>query len=145
MPVPIRKMTMKMKCHGQLAPTQASAHASSGKWPKNGRCIWVRDLITVRPPTTHSCPYNPKFMLNETDLDILGTHPKHHGRGIASQLLKWGLERADRDGLEVFLSASPAGKPIYEKKGFRVVEMEEVARGYVQSYMLRGNGSGGGV
>lgn len=84
-------------------------------------------------------------MLNETDLDILGTHPKHHGRGIASQLLKWGLERADRDGLEVFLSASPAGKPIYEKKGFRVVEMEEVARGYVQSYMLRGNGSGGGV
>ena len=133
-----------MKIHGLLVPTRVSAHASSGKWPRNGRCIWVRDLITVRPPImTHSCPYlQPIGVLNRTDLDILGTHPTHHGRGIASQLLKWGLERADRDGLEVFLSASPVGRPIYEKKGFRVVEMEEVARGYVQAYMLRGQGSG---
>lgn len=52
-------------------------------------------------------------------------------------LLKWGLDRADKDGLPVFLSASPAGKPIYEKRGFRVVRMEEVDRGYVQAYMVR--------
>lgn len=146
MPASIRKIKKK-KSHGQLVPMQASAHTSSGKWLRNGRCIWVRDLIIVRSFTiTHSNLYMQRiYMLSKTDLGILATHPTHHGRGIASQLLKWGLERADRDGLEMFLSASPAGRPIYEKKGFRVVEMEEFARGYVQAYMLRGQGTGGGV
>lgn len=72
-----------------------------------------------------------------TDLDMLATHPAHHGRGIASLLLKWGLERADRDGVPVFLAASPAGKPMYERRGFRVLGTEEIAGGYVQAYMVR--------
>ncbi|OJJ84639.1 GNAT family N-acetyltransferase [Aspergillus glaucus CBS 516.65] len=70
-------------------------------------------------------------------LDMLGTHPSHNGKGIASMLLKWGLDRADNDGVPVFLSASPAGKPMYERRGFRVVQEEEVAGGHVQAYMVR--------
>jgi len=60
---------------------------------------------------------------------MLGTHPSYNGKGIASMLLKWGLDRADNDGMPVFLSASPAGKPMYERRGFRVVQEEEVAGG----------------
>ncbi|BCR87273.1 GNAT family N-acetyltransferase [Aspergillus chevalieri] len=70
-------------------------------------------------------------------LDMLGTHPSYNGKGIASMLLKWGLDRADNDKVPVFLSASPAGKPVYERRGFRVVQEEEVAGGYVQAYMVR--------
>lgn len=74
---------------------------------------------------------------NRADLDMLGTHPSYNGKGIASMLLKWGLDRADHNGVPVFLSASPAAKPMYERRGFRVVREEEVAGGYVQAYMVR--------
>ncbi|EAW15249.1 GNAT family N-acetyltransferase [Aspergillus clavatus NRRL 1] len=70
-------------------------------------------------------------------LNMLGTHPAYHGRGLASRLLRWGLERADAEGVETYLSASRAGRPLYEKYGFRVVEVREVAAGYVQWYMVR--------
>jgi GNAT superfamily N-acetyltransferase len=68
---------------------------------------------------------------------MLGTRPEYAGRGLASRLLRWGLERADEVGLETYLSASPLGRPLYEKFGFRLVEEREVAGGYVQGYMLR--------
>jgi GNAT superfamily N-acetyltransferase len=71
------------------------------------------------------------------DLEMLGTRPEYAGRGLASRLLRWGLERADEVGLETYLSASPLGRPLYEKFGFRLVEEREVAGGYVQGYMLR--------
>ncbi|EAW20217.1 GNAT family N-acetyltransferase [Aspergillus fischeri NRRL 181] len=70
-------------------------------------------------------------------LEMLGTRPEYAGQGLASRLLRWGLERADEVGLETYLSASPVGRPLYEKFGFRVVEEREVVGGYVQGYMLR--------
>ncbi|RMJ25580.1 hypothetical protein PHISP_03549 [Aspergillus sp. HF37] len=76
-------------------------------------------------------------------LDMLGTRPDYHGRGMGSQLLKWGLAKADHDGLEAYLSASPAGRPLYEKNGFNIVDSEELLPGYFQSCMLRpGKGTG---
>lgn len=71
------------------------------------------------------------------DLDMLGAHPDYHGRGIGSMLLKWGLDRADQEGLETYLSASPSGRPLYEKRGFKVLLTEEPCPGYQQAYMLR--------
>ena len=38
-------------------------------------------------------------------------------------LLQWGAQEADRLGLDSYLEASPEGKPLYEKKGFREVEL----------------------
>lgn len=79
----------------------------------------------------------PGGLMLMLDLDMLGTRPDYHGRGLGSMLLQWGLDRADRDGLEVYLSASPAGRPLYEKRGFQVVEIEEVFPDSQQAYMLR--------
>ncbi|KAJ5124940.1 uncharacterized protein N7515_008765 [Penicillium bovifimosum] len=70
-------------------------------------------------------------------LDMLGVHPSQKGRGLGSKLLKWGLERADAEGLEVYLSASPEGRPMYEKYGFRVVDVLVPCPGYEQAAMLR--------
>lgn len=36
-------------------------------------------------------------------------------------LIKWGLAEADRLGLPSFLESSPAGRPLYEKYGFRTI------------------------
>ncbi|KAF3019884.1 hypothetical protein E8E15_001008 [Penicillium rubens] len=70
-------------------------------------------------------------------LDMLGVHDSYQGKGLGSKLLKWGLTRADAEGLEVYLSASPAGKPLYEKNGFRVVDTFSPFPDYVQVAMLR--------
>lgn len=37
-------------------------------------------------------------------------------------LLQWGADEADRLGLEVYVEASPEGKPLYEKRGFKELE-----------------------
>ncbi|KAJ5555760.1 hypothetical protein N7535_008193 [Penicillium sp. DV-2018c] len=70
-------------------------------------------------------------------LDMLGVHPSQKGRGLGSKLLRWGLERADAEGLEVYLSASPEGRPMYEKYGFRAVDTSMPFPGYEQTAMLR--------
>jgi GNAT superfamily N-acetyltransferase len=68
---------------------------------------------------------------------MLGVHPSHQGRGLASKLLKWGLTRADAEGVETYLSASPEGKPMYEKYGFRSLDTFSPFPGYVQDIMIR--------
>ncbi|EUC38593.1 hypothetical protein COCCADRAFT_32253 [Bipolaris zeicola 26-R-13] len=55
-------------------------------------------------------------------LQILVTDPEHHRKGAGSMLLKWGLSKADELGLPGFLEASPMGKPLYERMGFRTQE-----------------------
>ncbi|KAI2785978.1 hypothetical protein POX_h09743 [Penicillium oxalicum] len=55
-------------------------------------------------------------------LDILGVHPSYQRRGLASKLLHWGLKRADQEGVETYLAASPDGKPVYERNGFELVD-----------------------
>jgi len=55
-------------------------------------------------------------------LEIIATRPDCQGKGAAGKLLRWGLERADQQGVEAYLEASPAGKPIYEHFGFKEVE-----------------------
>ena len=37
-------------------------------------------------------------------------------------LLQWGIDQAKERGVEFWLNATPYGKPLYEKYGFKVVE-----------------------
>lgn len=58
-------------------------------------------------------------------LDILHTHPSHQGRGAGAQLVKWGTDLADKEGLQCYLESSPAGYPLFQKCDFEdVTEME---------------------
>lgn len=50
------------------------------------------------------------------------TYKEARGRGAGSALLKWGLDRADADGLPTYLDSTPPGKALYEKAGFKVVK-----------------------
>ncbi|KAL4902697.1 acyl-CoA N-acyltransferase [Aspergillus multicolor] len=51
-------------------------------------------------------------------LDTLVTHPDYHRRGAGSMLLQWGCDLADSDGVALYVDASKAGAPLYERFGF---------------------------
>jgi predicted N-acetyltransferase YhbS len=55
-------------------------------------------------------------------LDALGVDPSRQGEGIGGALVRWGLERAARDGVPVTLeTGSKRNVAWYERFGFRVV------------------------
>lgn len=49
-------------------------------------------------------------------------HPDRRRRGAGNLLLNWGLQRADKLGLETCKESVPFAVPIYEKYGFSNVE-----------------------
>ncbi|KAL4866235.1 hypothetical protein BDV12DRAFT_138390 [Aspergillus spectabilis] len=57
------------------------------------------------------------------ELEGLFVHPEYQRRGIARELLQWGLEEAEKLGLEVYLEATPAGRPFYSRCGFETVKV----------------------
>lgn len=78
-------------------------------------------------------------------LELIATRPEFQGKGAAGMLMRWGLERADEDGVESYLEASPEGKPVYEHFGFAeheelVVDLEGKGleeKKYVEVFMIR--------
>ncbi|KAJ5157739.1 Acyl-CoA N-acyltransferase [Penicillium canariense] len=71
-------------------------------------------------------------------LEILAVHSSYQGRGLASKLLRWGLARADEEAVEVYLSSSPDGRPLYQKYGFQAVGGSfSPFPGYEQVNMIR--------
>ncbi|OJD27788.1 hypothetical protein ACJ73_00811 [Blastomyces percursus] len=51
-------------------------------------------------------------------LSFIGTHPKHGGRGAASMLIRWGLERSASENVPIQLESTIVAWPLYEKLGF---------------------------
>ena len=54
-------------------------------------------------------------------LEILAVNPAAQGLGVGKALLAWGFERADKDQLPIYLEATVAGKPVYERSLFEAV------------------------
>jgi len=52
------------------------------------------------------------------------THPDHQRKGLARRLLKDVLDKADAEGRDAYIEASPEGYPVYIKSGF--VEVDRV-------------------
>lgn len=46
-------------------------------------------------------------------------HPSYHRRGIGGQLIQQGIDLADTKGYISFLEASPMGKALYARYGYR--------------------------
>lgn len=49
---------------------------------------------------------------------MLATHPDYQGKGAGGMLVRWGCALADKDRVPVYLDASKAGIPLYQKYGF---------------------------
>ncbi|ESZ91456.1 hypothetical protein SBOR_8179 [Sclerotinia borealis F-4128] len=74
-------------------------------------------------------------------LEFVATKPEGQGMGAAGKLMRWGLERADEEGVETYLEASPVGKAVYEYFGFeersRLVVPVEEKGDFVECMMVR--------
>jgi len=69
--------------------------------------------------------------------------PEYERKGLGRMMLEWGLERAKVIQKRIFLLASPEGRGLYEKYGFRTEEeilmpLEKYGEEgmYVQSAMI---------
>ena len=71
-------------------------------------------------------------------LAVLGTDPRHQGRGVGSALLAPILARCDADRVPAYLESSKrANVPFYERHGFRVLGELAIAGGPVIWRMQR--------
>ena len=54
-------------------------------------------------------------------LHFLSVSTKHHRLGIGGLLMDWGISRALEANLPAVLYASPAGRGLYSRKGFKTI------------------------
>ncbi|KAI0471721.1 hypothetical protein GGR56DRAFT_655290 [Xylariaceae sp. FL0804] len=55
-------------------------------------------------------------------LSLICTAPEHQRKGAATAMMAPMLKIADAAGLRTYLEATPAGRPLYQRLGFRVVD-----------------------
>ncbi|KAF3937752.1 hypothetical protein ABW19_dt0204056 [Dactylella cylindrospora] len=51
---------------------------------------------------------------------VLTVHPDHQRKGVGMAGIQWGIEKADKLGLPIYLEGSPVGKDLYKKVGFEI-------------------------
>ena len=95
---------------------EALCNKTFGAWAKAHR-----DLLGSRG---HWCTLQMLFnhissLTQSADLEIVATDPSYQGKGAGTQLMQWGLNQADEQGVEAYLEASPDAVPLYERLGFR--------------------------
>lgn len=54
-------------------------------------------------------------------LQVLATRESHRRRGVATMLLRRGIDMANEYNLPVYLESSPMAKPVYERMGFELL------------------------
>lgn len=73
-------------------------------------------------------------------LQALAVNPDDQRQGVGSQLVKWGVQRADEERFSCWCHASPAGNQLYVKSGFQELgsdeyDLEEFGK-YIFRYMV---------
>jgi GNAT superfamily N-acetyltransferase len=77
-------------------------------------------------------------------LPLTGVDPIAQGRGLGSRLLRHGLTMCDGAGLPAYLEAtSPRNRVLYERLGFKVVELIQAGSSPPMWAMLREPENGG--
>jgi ribosomal protein S18 acetylase RimI-like enzyme len=77
----------------------------------------IDDLMKVFEQMASYHPEEPCWYL-----PLIGVDPACQGRGHGSALLRYALERCDRDGLPAYLeSSNPRNVPLYERHGFEAM------------------------
>ena len=70
-------------------------------------------------------------------LKLLIIDPPYQRKGLGKILLNWGLDRAKIEASRAYLESSPMGKSLYERCGFKVVQIDRLdeqraRKGYVE-------------
>ena len=67
------------------------------------------------------------------DCDALGDQR----RGVASELMRFGVDEADREGWAAYVNASPVDKALCERFGFRTVQRHDFGSCIVTYHIKR--------
>jgi uncharacterized protein YhfF/GNAT superfamily N-acetyltransferase len=71
-------------------------------------------------------------------LDQVAVEPAAQGRGIGGAMLRFAIERAEREGLPLCLeTAVPGNVPLYERFGFRVMREADAPTGGPHIWFMR--------
>jgi ribosomal protein S18 acetylase RimI-like enzyme len=71
-------------------------------------------------------------------LPLIGVDPACHGRGYGSALLRYALDRCDRDRTPAYLeSSNPRNIPLYQRHGFEILGTIQVGTSPAIVPMLR--------
>lgn len=131
----------KVIAYGKWNSPEAVIDTNLPTWPE-GADLEVAEIFFGGLVRTHE-----KLMRGRKHwyLEFVATLPEYQGKGAAGKILRWGIAKADDEGTEAYLEASPDGKPIYEHLGFKevdrlVVELE--GKGleeteFVECFMVR--------
>jgi GNAT superfamily N-acetyltransferase len=57
-----------------------------------------------------------------TWISLVLVRPEHRGRGLASWMMRWAVERAGEEGWRAMLDATEQGSHVYRKLGFRTTD-----------------------
>lgn len=91
-------------------------------WPEDGnKDVAVRFFEALTDGHKRTMGDKPHWYL-----EIVAVRQGWMGRGAAGMLMKWGLDRADDEGMPSYLDATPRAKGMYEKLGFCVVDQRVV-------------------
>lgn len=58
--------------------------------------------------------------------NLMFVHPSHRRRGAGSLLMRWGVDKAQEKGFEIFIEGTDEGRPLYEKFGLAVMYVDHL-------------------
>ncbi|KAL1994165.1 hypothetical protein VTN49DRAFT_2834 [Thermomyces lanuginosus] len=80
-----------------------------------------REVLGIPRPEPGQSVDGVTKLRKRVELDLLIVDPKYQGRGIGKMLLKWGFEYAEKAKLPIYIEATEAGRPVYEKAGLKIL------------------------
>lgn len=66
-----------------------------------------------------SGPTSPRYITPSWELCAMAVHPSHRRTGVASSLIKWGQERAQTQGVPIYVTGETSGVKTYMANGFQ--------------------------
>lgn len=76
-----------------------------------------------------------KYDKRQCRLVDMGTHPNHLRKGAARMMLDFALKKATKDQVAIVLFASPMGREVYKRAGFKDLEEVTVQIGGEKEYL----------
>jgi N-acetylglutamate synthase-like GNAT family acetyltransferase len=110
--------------HIRLAPAAVTTEISTAD--KVYRCASIENIAifeSAKPLTVHlwTGPFAKAF-----NLDCLCVSPSGQGRGYGAAIVRWGIERAEEQGMPTSVVAAHEKDPFYGKLGFKEMGRADV-------------------
>jgi ribosomal protein S18 acetylase RimI-like enzyme len=65
--------------------------------------------------------YDDTYGEKKIELVKIGTHPEYRNRGVATKLIRWGLELANEQEKAVAVVGNSTGSKLYKSLGFKIM------------------------